>query len=56
MTQEMFETGGRIEGGRLKLEGREVFAQTIARFDDGPVTLRVTVGKKTRSLQQNAYW
>jgi hypothetical protein len=56
MTQELFECGGRIVGGKLKIEGRVVFEQTMARFEDGPVTVRITVGKKTRSLQQNRYW
>jgi hypothetical protein len=56
MTQEMFECGGEILGGKLKLEGLTVFKQTIARFPDGPVTLRITVGKRQRSLAQNAYF
>jgi hypothetical protein len=56
MTQESFETGGRIVGGKLTLEGRVVFEQTLARFADGPVTIRITVGKKSRSIAQNRYW
>lgn len=56
MTQEAFECGGEILSGRLKLEGLEVFRQTLARFPDGPVTLRITVGKRQRSLAQNAYF
>ena len=56
MNQEVFETGGTIVSGRLKLEGLEVFRQTLARFPDGPVTLRIIVGKRQRSLAQNSYY
>jgi hypothetical protein len=56
MTQEMFEIGGEIIKGKLRLEGRVVFEQALARFPDGPVTLKISVGKRQRSLSQNRYW
>jgi hypothetical protein len=56
VTQETFECGGRIQHGHLKIEGRQVFEQTMARFDDGPVTLRITAGKRSRTSNQNKFF
>jgi hypothetical protein len=53
MIQELFECGGLITSGRLRLEGRVVFEQAIRRFADGPVTVRVSAGPRPRTSAQN---
>jgi hypothetical protein len=56
MIQELYECGGVITGGQLRLEGRRVFEQAMRRFADGPVAVRVSAGKRPRTSNQNRYF
>ncbi len=53
----LFEVAGTVQGGKLTLEDREGLARAIQAWPDGPVTLRVTPYRQTRSSQANKrYW
>jgi hypothetical protein len=50
------QAGGRIESGKLILDGPVAFREAMWRFKDGPVVVKVEQRKTQRSLSQNAYW
>lgn len=56
MTQEFYEAAGVVASGRLKMEGRVAFDQALRRIGDGPVIVRVSKQRMTRSRTQNNYW
>lgn len=56
MRQESYETGGVIEKGKLQLSGRRLFDETMRRFPDGPVVVRIAIERPRRSSAQNRFW
>jgi hypothetical protein len=52
-----YEAAATVTRGMLRLENQADFKQAISVWPDGPVTVRVTPYRKTRSTQANArYW
>jgi hypothetical protein len=56
VTQDIFETDGVIEKGKLRLSGKQGFDAAMSRFPDGHVIVTVKVQRPHRSSQQNRYW
>lgn len=51
-----YQCGGRIEDGKLILDGPVGFKEAMWRMKPGPVTVSIEQRRAKRSLDQNAYW
>lgn len=56
MKQELYETDGLIDRGKLKLAGQRSFNEAMQRFPDGHVLVTIKVARPQRSSSQNRFW
>ena len=55
-SQEEYSTLGVIKNGQLKMQGRALFKQAIARFPDGVVVVEIRTNTKRTTLINRLYW